>query len=59
MVMEEKQIKLLKALAKKIESKKRERAVVMFSLKSAKILTKEENFTGHLKNLDKVFATAE
>ncbi|MGY6561574.1 MAG: hypothetical protein ACXITV_05670 [Luteibaculaceae bacterium] len=55
--MEEKQIKLLKALAKKIKAKKRDRTDVLVSLQSAKILTKEENFTGHLKNLDKVFAT--
>jgi hypothetical protein len=55
--MERKQIKLLKALAKKIKSEKREREVVIESLQSAKILTKEENFTGHLKNLDKIFAT--
>jgi hypothetical protein len=57
--METKQIKLLKALAKKIKSEKREREVVIESLQSAKILTKEENFTGHLKNLDKIFATNE
>ncbi len=57
--MEEKQIKLLKALAKKIKSEKREREDVVVSLQSAKILTKDENFTGHFKNLKKVFATAE
>ena len=57
--MEEKQIKLLKALAKKIKSEKKERTLVIASLQSAKILTKGENFTGHLKNLDRVFVTAE
>lgn len=57
--MDEKQIKLLKALAKKIKSEKRERKVVISSLQSAKILTKEENFTGHYKNLDKIFASTE
>lgn len=57
--MEEKQIKLLKALAKKIKTEKKERTHVIASLQSAKILTKGENFTGHLKNLDRVFATAE
>ena len=57
--MEEKQMKLLKALAKKIKSEKKERTVVVASLQSAKILTKSENFTGHLKNLDRVFATSE
>jgi hypothetical protein len=58
-VMEEKQLKLLRALAKKIKSEKKERAAVVASLQSAKILTKNENFTGHLKNLDKVFAEPE
>lgn len=57
--MEEKQIKLLKALAKKIKSEKKERSVVVASLQSAKILTKGEKFTTHLKNLDRVFATVE
>jgi hypothetical protein len=57
--MEEKQLKLLKVLAKKIKSEKKEQAVVVASLQSAKILTKKGNFTGHLKNLDKVFAEAE
>lgn len=57
--MEEKQLQLLKALAKKIKSEKKERTLVVASLQSAKILTKGENFTGHLKNLDKVFATAD
>ncbi len=57
--MEEKQIQLLKALAKKIKSEKKERTLVIASLQSAKILTKGENFTGHLKNLDRVFSTAE
>lgn len=57
--MEEKQIKLLIALAKKIKSEKKERTIVIASLQSARILTKGENFTGHLKNLDRVFATAE
>ena len=57
--MEEKQLQLLKALAKKIKSEKKERTLVVASLQSAKILTKRENFTGHLKNLDRVFATAE
>ena len=57
--MEEKQIKLLKALANKIKSEKKERTIVVASLQSAKILTKGENFTGHLKNLDRVFAGGE
>ena len=57
--MEEKQIKLLKVLAKKIKSEKKERTIIVASLQSAKILTKNEKFTGHLKNLDKVFAETE
>jgi N-glycosylase/DNA lyase len=57
--MEERQLKLLKALAKKIRSEKKERADVVASLQSARILTKNENFTCHLKNLDKVFAEPE
>lgn len=57
--MEEKQIKLLRALAKKIKSEKKDRKLVVTSLQSAKILTKGENFTGHLKNLDRVFSSAE
>lgn len=56
--MEEKQIKLLKILARKLKSEKRDRAFVVASLQSAKILTKGENFPEHLKNLDKVFADA-
>jgi len=54
--MEENQIVLLKELAKKLKSEKKDRPTVIVSLQSAKILTKSENFTGHLKNLDKVFA---
>ena len=57
--MEEKQIKLLKALAKKIKSEKREKANIIITLQSARILTKSENFTGHLKNLEKVFVETE
>jgi N-glycosylase/DNA lyase len=57
--MEEKQIKLLKTLAKKIKYEKKERTLVVASLQSAKILTKGENFTGHLKNLNKIFVTVD
>lgn len=46
-------------LAKKITLEKKNRASVVASLQSAKILTKNENFTTHLKKLDKVFALAE
>lgn len=57
--MEENQFKLLKELAQNIESEKKDRAVVVASLQSAKILDKKENFTSHLKNLKRVFAVAE
>jgi len=50
-----KQIKLLKILAKKIKSEKKERTEIITSLQSAKILTKKENFSGHFKNLNKLF----
>ncbi len=57
--MENKQQKLLIALAKKLKSQKKDRKIVIASLQSAKILTQNENFTGHLRHLDKVFAVSE
>lgn len=57
--MEANQLTLLMELAKKITLEKKNRASVVASLQSAKILTKNENFTTHLKKLDKVFALAE
>lgn len=48
------QIELLTALAKKIETEKKDRAKVITSLQSAKILTKSENFTKNYSNLKKV-----
>ncbi|HRB72053.1 hypothetical protein [Flavobacterium sp. WV_118_3] len=56
--METNQVKLLTSLAKKIKSEKKDRAKVVASLQSAKILTKKENFTGHYSNLKKVVAVA-
>ena len=56
--MEANQVKLLATLAKKIKSEEKDRTKVVTSLQSAKILTKSENFTGHFKNLNKVFAIA-
>lgn len=53
--MVERQIKLLKKLYKKIQAEKKNRVKVIVSLQSAKILTKKENFTNHLKNLNKIF----
>ena len=39
------QIKLLSSLAKRLESEKKDRAQIVASLQSAKILTKKENLT--------------
>ncbi|WP_157761378.1 hypothetical protein [Chryseobacterium camelliae] len=51
--METDQIKLLKALAKNIKTKKKDRAKVMISLQSAKILNKNEDFTRAYGNLQR------
>jgi hypothetical protein len=48
------QIKLLSSLAKRLESEKKDRAQIVASLQSAKILTKKENLTGHYSNLKRV-----
>lgn len=56
--MEANQVKLLASLAKKIKYEKKDRAKVVASLQSAKILTKNENFTGHYSNLKKVVAVS-
>jgi hypothetical protein len=52
--MEAKQIELLTILAKKIKRKRRTTAKVVASLQSAKILTKNGNFTAHYNSLNKV-----
>ncbi len=52
--MEQKQISLLTALAKKLKSKKKDKAEVVESLKAARILTKSGNFTGHYSSLKRV-----
>ena len=57
-IMMEDQVRLLKSLAKKLKSEKKDRAQAVASLQSAKILTKKENFTGHYSNLSRVFTTA-
>ena len=54
--METNQIKLLSSLAKKIKSEKKDKATVIASLNSAKILTKSGNFTAHYKNLKRAVA---
>lgn len=55
--MENHQVKLLKALAKSIRAEKKDRAKILTSLQSAKILTKNENFTGTYSNLKRVVST--
>ena len=50
--MDENQIKLLIALAKKLNTVKKDKAEVMKSLQSAKILTKSGNFTKHYNHLN-------
>ncbi|MHA7610336.1 hypothetical protein ACV0BM_015930 [Elizabethkingia meningoseptica] len=55
--MEANQIKLLSSLAKKIKSEKKDKAQVVASLHSAKILTKSGNFTTHYSNLKRVVST--
>ena len=57
--MEANQIRLLIRLAKKIKSEKKDRAKIVTSLQSAKILTKKENFTNHYSNLKKVVGVAD
>lgn len=52
--METNQVKLLTSLAKKIKTEKKDRAKVVASLQSAKILTKNEKFTNKYSNLNKV-----
>lgn len=52
--MESTQITLLAVLAKKIKTEKKDRARIVASLQSAKILTKNGNFTGHYSSLNKV-----
>ncbi|GAO30442.1 hypothetical protein [Geofilum rubicundum] len=51
------QQKLLAVLAQKTKTEKRTRKTVIISLQSAKILTKNENFSTHFKELEKVFET--
>ncbi len=52
--MENKQEKLLASLAKEIREEKKDRAKVMATLQSAKILTRNGNLSGTYKNLNRV-----
>ena len=56
--MSNNQAKLLSTLAKKIRSQPKDRKQIVVTLTSAKILTKEENFTNHYSNLKKVVSTS-
>ena len=56
--MEVNQVKLLASLAKKIKSERHDRTKIVKSLKSAKILTSNENFTVHYSNLKKAVVAA-
>ncbi len=52
--MEVNQVVLLTSLAKEIKSEKKDRSKIVSTLRSAKIITKDENFTEHFSNLKKV-----
>lgn len=56
--MENNQVKLLASLAKKIKSQKKDRNKIIVTLKSARILTKSENFTSHYSNLRKAVSAS-
>ncbi|UPT66675.1 MAG: hypothetical protein M0D57_19895 [Sphingobacteriales bacterium JAD_PAG50586_3] len=57
--MESNQIKLLATLAKAIKLEEKNRDKIVLTLQSAKIITQNENFTGHYSNLEKVVSVAE
>ncbi len=56
--MESKQITLLTVLAKKIRTEKKDKARVVATLRSAKILTKGGNFTTHFSTLNKLVTSS-
>lgn len=56
--METDQIKLLEALAEKIKTEKKDRTEVIAFLQSAKILTKQENFTRNYRHLGRIVSTS-
>lgn len=55
--MKSNQIQLLESLAREIKSEKKEKGKVIATLQSAKILTKNGNFTGKFSNLSRVAAS--
>ena len=56
--MESNQIALLTILAKKIKAEKKDKARVVATLQSAKILTKSGNFTAHFSTLNKAISSS-
>jgi hypothetical protein len=56
--MKSNQIKLLTTLAKEIKAEKRDKAKVLATLQSAKILTRQGNFTGKFSNLNRVVVSS-
>lgn len=52
--MESNQLKLLTDLAQKIRTAKKDKRKILASLQSAKILTKQGNFTSQYRHLSKV-----
>jgi hypothetical protein len=50
------QVKLLTNLAKKIKSRPQNKARIIFTLTSAKIITKNGNLTDHYSNLSKAIS---
>lgn len=55
--MEVNQVDLLASLAIEIKSEEKDRAKIVASLQSAKIITINETFTEHYSNLKKVVAS--
>jgi hypothetical protein len=56
--MESNQIALLTVLAKKIKAEKKDKARIVATLRSAKILTKGGNFTTHFSTLNKAVSSS-
>lgn len=56
--MKSNQIKLLNSLAREIKAERKDKAKVVATLQSAKILTKQGNFTGKFGNLNRVAVSA-
>lgn len=56
--MENKQIKLLTSLARDIRAEKKVKAKVVISLQSAKILTKQGDFTSNYSHLRRVVSSS-